>query len=55
MVHWKNGFFINWVGQQRGEGFEYHILVIGMCLALLISGGGKGSVDRAIAPDNRKK
>lgn len=55
LVHWKNGFFINWVGHQRGEGFEYHILVIGMCLALLISGGGKGSVDRAIAPGNRKK
>jgi putative oxidoreductase len=55
LVHWKNGFFINWVGQQRGEGFEYHILVIAMCLALLISGGGKWSVDRTIAPGNRKK
>jgi len=50
MVHWPHGFFMNWFGQKKGEGFEYHLLVIGMCLALLISGGGKWSVDRAITP-----
>ena len=49
MVHWPNGFFMNWFGQQAGEGFEYHLLVIGMSLALLIAGGGKWSVDGAIA------
>src|SRR3989442_3563849 len=49
MVHWPNGFFMNWFGKQAGEGFEYHLLVIGMSLALLIAGGGKWSVDRAIA------
>jgi putative oxidoreductase len=49
MFHWTNGFFMNWFGKQAGEGFEYHLLVIAMCLALLISGGGKWSVDRAIA------
>src|SRR5512136_553568 len=38
--HVQNGFFMNWFGQQKGEGFEYHILVIGICLALLIKGGG---------------
>jgi putative oxidoreductase len=41
----QNGFFMNWLGQQKGEGFEYHILVIGICLALLIRGGGAISVD----------
>jgi putative oxidoreductase len=50
MVHWPNGFFMNWFGKQKGEGFEYHLLVIGICLALMISGGGKWSVDRAITP-----
>jgi len=48
-VHWPNGFFMNWAGKQAGEGFEYHLLVIGMSLALLLAGGGKWSVDRAIA------
>ena len=49
MVHLPNGFFMNWLGKQAGEGFEYHLLVIGMSLALLIAGGGKWSVDGAIA------
>ena len=48
MVHWPHGFFMNWMGKQKGEGFEYHLLVIGICLALMISGGGKWSVDRGI-------
>ena len=44
-VHAKVGFFMNWMGQQQGEGFEYHLLVIGIALALLIRGGGAASVD----------
>jgi len=44
-VHSPNGFFMNWFGKQAGEGFEYHLLVIGICIPLLISGGGKYSVD----------
>jgi len=48
-VHWPNGFFMNWFGKQAGEGFEYHLLVIGMALALIISGAGRWSVDGAIA------
>ncbi|MCA9473980.1 MAG: DoxX family protein [Nitrospirales bacterium] len=49
IVHWPHGFFMNWFGQQAGEGFEFHLLVIGMALALVAEGGGKWSVDRAIA------
>ena len=49
LVHWKNGFFMNWMGNQRGEGFEYHLLAIAVALALVIRGGGRWSVDRAIA------
>jgi putative oxidoreductase len=51
LVHWQNGFFMNWFGKQHGEGFEYHLLVIGMALALMIAGGGRLSLDRAIAPN----
>ncbi len=49
LVHLPNGFFMNWFGQQAGEGYEYHLLVIGMCLALMITGAGRWSVDGAIA------
>jgi putative oxidoreductase len=40
-----NGFFMNWGGDKKGEGFEYDILVLGMCFALLFAGGGSFSVD----------
>ena len=49
MVHAPNGFFMNWSGKQAGEGFEYHLLAIGIAFALIIMGGGKWSVDSAIA------
>jgi len=48
-VHWPQGFFMNWSGKQPGEGFEYHLLVIGMSVVLLIVGGGKWSVDGLIS------
>ena len=40
---------MNWSGKQAGEGFEYHLLAIVLCLVLLAKGGGAASVDRAIA------
>ncbi|OLD41879.1 MAG: hypothetical protein AUI21_01030 [Nitrospirae bacterium 13_1_40CM_2_62_10] len=49
LVHWPNGFFMNWSGKQAGEGFEYHLLVIAICAALVITGAGKWSVDSVIA------
>ncbi len=49
MLHWQNGFYMNWFGNQKGEGFEYHLLVIAIGIALMIRGGGKWSVDRLIA------
>lgn len=49
LVHLKIGFFMNWSGKAAGEGFEYHLLMIGMALALVIKGGGLWSVDGLIA------
>jgi len=49
MVHLPNGFFMNWFGKQQGEGFEYHLLVIAIAIALMIKGGGRWSIDRLIA------
>jgi putative oxidoreductase len=54
MVHWPNGFFMNWFGNQPGEGFEYHLLVIAIAIVLMIWGGGKASVDQEIAWRLRK-
>lgn len=46
--HIDYGFHMNWMGTKAGEGFEYHVLVIGMMLALLVSGGGAWSVDKTL-------
>jgi putative oxidoreductase len=48
-THLPHGFFMNWFGKQQGEGYEYHLLVIGIAVALLVTGAGKWSVDRKIA------
>jgi len=49
MIHSRNGFFMNWMGNQKGEGFEYHLLVVAIAAALLLRGAGKFSVDRALS------
>jgi putative oxidoreductase len=49
LVHKANGFFMNWYGNQKGEGFEYHLLAIGLALIVMIYGAGKASVDGFIA------
>ncbi|MGE0431053.1 MAG: DoxX family protein [Planctomycetota bacterium] len=48
-VHLPNGFFMNWSGTAAGEGFEYHLLAIALLVAVVIHGGGRWSVDRALA------
>ena len=49
MVHWPQGFFMNWFGKQAGEGYEYHVLVLGIAIVLTIIGAGRWSVDQQIA------
>lgn len=49
MVHAKAGFFMDWGGAMSGEGFEYHLLAMGMAVALMIAGGGRASADRRLA------
>lgn len=51
-VHVQYGFFINWHGHQAGEGYEYHLLTIGLALIVIIYGGGAVSIDRLIAGRN---
>ncbi len=49
IAHWRHGFFMNWFGNQEGQGYEYHLLVIGISAALMITGAGRWSVDREVA------
>lgn len=46
--HLNNGFFMNWFGNQKGEGYEFHLLIIGLSIAILINGSGKYSVDERL-------
>ncbi len=43
--HFEHGFFMNWFGVQAGEGFEFHLLMLAMSVALAIAGGGAQAID----------
>lgn len=49
MSHLQHGFFMNWSGSQAGEGFEFHLLAIGLAAVVAIRGGGALSLDRVLA------
>lgn len=51
--HTQYGFFINWFGNQSGEGYEYHLLVIGLALTSLLAGSGKLSVDNLMTSKHK--
>ena len=53
-THLQNGFFMNWFGTlpAGAEGFEYHLLVMGMAAAVAIGGSGAASVDRVITRES---
>lgn len=44
----EHGFFMNWFGEQKGEGYEFSLLIIGLAISILISGSGKLSIDNEI-------
>ena len=48
-THLPHGFFMNWTGNQAGEGFEFHLLALGLAAVVLIRGSGAASVDRWIS------
>src|ERR1700730_8213078 len=54
-VHSQFGFFANWSGTQKGEGFEYHLLALAMCAFLTIKGAGAVSVDRKLSLAGRSE
>ena len=52
-VHLQNGFFMNWAGNQKGEGIEFFLLLFALAVILLIAGGGRASVHAAIISNKR--
>jgi putative oxidoreductase len=55
MVHHQFGFFMNWTGAQKGEGYEYHLLILAATVFLMIRGAGAVSVDRLLSsPANNR-
>jgi putative oxidoreductase len=47
--HRQNGFFMNWFGNQKGEGYEFHILAAAIALVLVLTGAGAFSLDLALS------
>lgn len=45
----EHGFFMNWFGNQAGEGFEFSLLIIGLALSVVVNGSGKWSIDALIS------
>jgi len=48
-VHIHNGFFMNWMGNQKGEGFEYHIIAVTLAFLILVQGAGAVSIDHLVS------
>jgi putative oxidoreductase len=48
-THLEHGFFMNWFGNQAGEGYEYALLIIGIAVAVLVNGSGKYALDTQLA------
>jgi len=52
--HLPNGFYMNWFGNQNGEGFEFDLLFLAISSFIAINGSGALSIDRWIASENSK-
>jgi putative oxidoreductase len=48
MVHWRNGLFMNWFGERKGHGIEFHLLAIALAIAIVVRGAGALSLDRLL-------
>ena len=49
IIHRHFGLFMNWAGNQKGEGYEYHILAMAIAVAIMIAGAGPLSVDASLS------
>jgi putative oxidoreductase len=42
------GLWMNWTGAQKGEGYEYHLLLLAASVFLMVRGAGAASVERLL-------
>ena len=54
-THLGHGFFMNWLGNQQGEGFEYHILALALAMAVAVRGSGACSLDARLTRARRRQ
>jgi putative oxidoreductase len=47
-VHVRYGLFLNWFGDRKGHGYEYHLLVIALAAVIIARGSGALSLDRLL-------
>ena len=48
MVHFRHGLFMDWHGNQKGHGIEYHLLAIALALVVIVKGAGAFSIDHLL-------
>jgi len=48
MVLGRYGLFLNWFGDRKGLGYEYHLPAIALAVALIVKGSGAMSLDRLL-------
>jgi putative oxidoreductase len=48
MVHGRYGLFLNWFGDRKGNGYEYHLLAIALAAEIVVRGSGAASLDRLV-------
>jgi putative oxidoreductase len=48
MVHRRYGLFLNWLGDRKGHGYEYHLLAIALAMTVIVRGSGAASLDHVL-------
>ena len=48
MVHRRYGLFLDWFGDRKGHGYEYHLLAITLATAIVVKGSGAASMDHLL-------
>ena len=48
-IHRHFGFFANWSGTQKGEGYEFHLLAAALAVLIVIKGSGAFAIDNLLA------
>ena len=48
VVHLPDGWAMNWFGEKKGEGIEYHVMLLALLLIVIVRGSGS-HVNRSLA------